>query len=117
MKCAAFGDDGAMGGGERLGAQIRALPSEPAVESPTREVFDGESVVISAKFEKFDSLTQAFELHGKLLPPRRLQAGDDGSGEGRLIRRFPHRRLCHRSRYGITLKWVIHNYGWDQYDK
>jgi len=46
---------------------IKAVGDQPAVESPTREVENGVSVAIVAKFRRFDSLTDAFDQHGKLL--------------------------------------------------
>lgn len=46
---------------------IKALPGQPYVVVPTREVFKGKSVVIQAAFRKFVSLTEAFDLHGRLL--------------------------------------------------
>jgi flagellum-specific peptidoglycan hydrolase FlgJ len=97
---------------------IKALPSEPAVESPTREVFDGKSVVISAKFRKFDSISQAFELHGRLLAtgtpykPAMLVVDNPESFADALTGVY-----ATDPEYGATLKWVIKNYGWTQYDK
>ncbi len=97
---------------------IKALPSEPAVDSPTREVLDGKNVVITAKFRKFDSLTQAFELHGKLLAtadpykPAMAVATNPDEFADALTGVY-----ATDPEYGMTLKWVIHNYGWEQYDK
>lgn len=97
---------------------IKALPSEPAVESATREVIDGKSVVMDARFRKFDSLTQAFELHGRLLAtgqpykPAMLVAADPDAFADALTGVY-----ATDPDYGKTLKWVIHTYGWDQYDK
>ena len=46
---------------------IKATGDQPAVESPTREVINGENVVVTARFRVFDSLSQAFDEHGRLL--------------------------------------------------
>jgi hypothetical protein len=97
---------------------IKALPSEPSVESPTREVMDGKSVVIDAKFRKFDSLTQAFDLHGKLLATAQpykpaMQVADNPDAFADALTGV----YATDPQYGLTLKWVIHNYGWTQYDK
>lgn len=46
---------------------IKALPGQPSVTVPTREVIDGKSVFVSAAFHKFASLTEAFDYHGRLL--------------------------------------------------
>lgn len=46
---------------------IKALAGQPYVVVPTREVFKGKSVIVQAAFRKFADLTEAFDLHGKLL--------------------------------------------------
>jgi hypothetical protein len=46
---------------------IKAAEGEPFVEASTREVIKGKDITIKAKFRKFTSLTEAFDLHGKLL--------------------------------------------------
>ena len=97
---------------------IKALPSEPAVESPTREVFDGKSVVISAKFRKYDSMSEAFELHGRLLAlgtpykPAMLLVENAEAFADALTGVY-----ATDPEYGATLKWVINNYGWTKYDR
>jgi hypothetical protein len=97
---------------------IKALANEPAVESPTREVFDGKSVVISAKFRKFDSLSEAFDLHGRLLAngapyKSAMQLADNPLAFADALTGV----YATDPEYGATLKWVITNYGWTQYDK
>ena len=97
---------------------IKASGEQPAVESPTREVINGENVTVSARFRMFDSLSQAFDEHGRLLatapvyreamkqvdnPPAFADAltGVYATDPG----------------YGFTLKWVMQNYGLSQYDR
>ncbi len=46
---------------------IKAGLLQSAVESPTHEVVAGERVAIVARFRKFDSLSDAFDQHGKLI--------------------------------------------------
>jgi hypothetical protein len=46
---------------------IKAVEGQPYVESKTREVFDGKEVFITARFRKFSSMAEAFDLHGQLL--------------------------------------------------
>jgi flagellum-specific peptidoglycan hydrolase FlgJ len=46
---------------------IKALPGQPYVVVPTREVFKGKSVIVQAAFRKFASLAEAFASHAKLL--------------------------------------------------
>jgi peptidoglycan hydrolase-like protein with peptidoglycan-binding domain len=53
---------------------IKAAPNQPYVCASTREVVDGKSVVIEAKFRKFASIAEAFAAHARLLadfPPYR----------------------------------------------
>jgi flagellum-specific peptidoglycan hydrolase FlgJ len=97
---------------------IKAVADQPAVESPTREVIDGASVTITARFRKFDSLAQAFDLHGKLLASNAVYAtamksvNDPDAFADALTGVYatdPH--------YGTTLKWVIHNYNFVKYDQ
>ncbi len=96
---------------------IKATAGQPAVESPTREVLGGDSVVISAKFRRFDSLDEAFDLHGKLLatagPYRtamKLVANPDSFADA-LTGVY-----ATDPQYGYTLKWVMRTYGFTQYD-
>ncbi len=46
---------------------MKAAGAEPFVESRTHEVIHGQTITITAKFRKFDSLDQAFSEHGRLL--------------------------------------------------
>ena len=118
---------GAMGGRKRLGAAmppasnnpfgIKATGDEPAVESPTREVIDGNSVTVTARFRKFGSLTEAFDQHGKLLAtapvykPAMAQAQNPDAFADALTGVY-----ATDPQYGFTLKWVIHNYDFIRYD-
>src|SRR5437899_2687779 len=46
---------------------IKALDTEPAVETETCEVINGKSEMQVARFRRFESLAEAFEAHGRLL--------------------------------------------------
>lgn len=46
---------------------IKASCGEPYVIARTREVFDGQTVIIDARFRKFASIADAFAAHGRLL--------------------------------------------------
>jgi len=46
---------------------IKAVPGQPFVTASTREVINGKSVTIQAKFRKFASFDEAFDAHAKLL--------------------------------------------------
>lgn len=91
---------------------IKAVGDQPAVESPTREVEDGKSIAIVAKFRKFDSLEQAFDLHGKLLGEGRpyvnaMKLADDPEAFADALTGV----YATDPEYGMTLKWVMKNYG------
>ncbi len=96
---------------------IKAAGDQPAVESPTREVIGGNSVTVSARFRKFDSLTEAFDQHGKLLATAAVyraamaRVQDPDAFADALTGVY-----ATDPQYGFTLKWVIHNYGFSRYD-
>lgn len=46
---------------------IKAVAGQPSVTVPTREVINGQSVMINAAFRKFASTAEAFDLHAELL--------------------------------------------------
>lgn len=46
---------------------IKAVGDQPYVTARTREEVNGRSVYIDAHFRKFDSMSQAFDEHGRLL--------------------------------------------------
>jgi flagellum-specific peptidoglycan hydrolase FlgJ len=91
---------------------IKAVGDQPAVESPTREVENGKSIAIVAKFRKFDSLEQAFDLHGKLLGEGRpyvaaMKLADDPEAFADALTGV----YATDPEYGMTLKWVMKSYG------
>jgi hypothetical protein len=96
---------------------IKAAADQPAVESPTREVIDGNSVTVTARFRKFESMVEAFDLHGKLLATGAVykaamaQTQDPDAFADLLTGVY-----ATDPQYGFTLKWVIHNYGFTRYD-
>jgi flagellum-specific peptidoglycan hydrolase FlgJ len=96
---------------------IKATSTQPAVESATWEVVDGKTINTTARFRRFASLSEAFDLHGELLstaPPYRLAM--------ELVRdpdRFADALTgiyATDPQYGTTLKWVMNAYGLKQYD-
>lgn len=97
---------------------IKAVGDQPAVESPTREVEDGKSINIVAKFRRFESINEAFDLHGKLLAEGKpyqpaMQLKHDAEAFADALTGV----YATDPEYGITLKWVIRNYGLSMYDK
>ena len=97
---------------------IKAVADQPAVESPTREVLNGISVTITARFRKFETLTEAFDQHGKLLataPVYKVAMAQVQSTDA-----FADALTgvyATDPQYGFTLKWVIRNYGFARYDR
>jgi len=96
---------------------IKALESQPAVESETREVIDGKVITTTARFRRFDSQAEAFELHGKLLStasPYRaaMEVVQDPDRFADALTGV----YATDPQYGTTLKWVMDNYQLKQYD-
>ena len=96
---------------------IKAVGDQPAVDAATREVVNGSDIQITAKFRRFDSLADAFDLHGKLLAtaaPYRVAmtlVTDPDAFADALTGVY-----ATDPQYGFTLKWVMHNYNLLQYD-
>lgn len=56
-----------LGANNFFGMKVRSGKDDPFVLLPTREVIDGKSVMVNAKFRKFASEEAAFDAHGELL--------------------------------------------------
>jgi hypothetical protein len=97
---------------------IKAVGDQPAVESPTREVIDGVSVAVTARFRLFASLEQAFDEHGRLLAT--ASAYKDAMKQVANPEAFADALTgiyATDPNYGFTLKWVMENYGLSRYDR
>lgn len=97
---------------------IKAVGDQPAVESATREVVGGQDITIQAKFRKFESIAEAFDLHGKLLatgtPYRNaMKVKDDYEAFSDALTGV----YATDPNYGTTLKYVIKTYNFDLLDK
>ena len=97
---------------------IKAVGDQPAVESRTREVLNGESVTIQAKFRKFATLAEAFDQHGRLLATARVYAPamakkDDPEAFADALTGV----YATDPQYGTTLKYVIRTYNLTIHDK
>ncbi len=97
---------------------IKAVGGQAAVESATHEVEGGLRISITAKFRKFDSLTQAFDEHGRLLATapvyaRAMQKKDDPAAFADALTGV----YATDPEYGTTLKYVITTYSLAAYDK
>jgi hypothetical protein len=97
---------------------IKATASQPAVQSPTREVLNGESVTVIASFRVFDSLSQAFDEHGRLLAtsPAYKDAMKVASNPEAFAAALTGTYATDPN-YGFTLTWVIENYGLSKYEQ
>ena len=109
---------GSMPSGSNNPFGIKATGTQPSVDSPTREVINGENVTVTAKFRVFESLAQAFDEHGRLLATAPVykdamkQAGNPEAFADALTGVY-----ATDPNYGTTLKWVMQNYGLSQYDR
>ena len=97
---------------------IKAVAGQPAVDSMTREVESGQSVMKTQPFRKFDSIAEAFDLHGKLLatgaPYKKAMAlKDDPDAFADALTGV----YATDPNYGTTLKYVIHTYDLVSSDK
>ena len=97
---------------------IKAVGNQPGVDAGTREVINGQDISITAKFRKFDSLAEAFDLHGRLLatnkvyaPAMALSADPDAFADA-LTGVY-----ATDPKYGYTLKWVMRTYNFGQYNQ
>ena len=97
---------------------IKAAFGQPGVDAGTREVIQGQDVSIVAKFRKFENLSEAFDLHGKLLATNRVyapamaQAADPDAFADALTGVY-----ATDPKYGMTLKWVMRTYNFGQYNQ
>jgi hypothetical protein len=97
---------------------IKAVGDQPAVESQTHEVVGGATVTITARFRKFESLSEAFDQHGRLLAtgaryrPAMAVAGDPAAFADALTGVY-----ATDPNYGTILKYAIRTYGLAQYDQ
>lgn len=97
---------------------IKAAASQDAVESMTREVVNGENVEVNARFRRFDTISEAFDQHGKLLATgspyaKAMQLTEDPEAFADALTGI----YATDPQYGFTLKWVIVNYGFRRYDR
>ncbi len=97
---------------------IKALPGQAGVDSMTREVIAGESITLPQKFRQFDSLSEAFDQHGKLLATgnpykRAMTLKDDPDAFADALTGV----YATDPNYGTTLKYVIHTYDFTMHDK
>jgi hypothetical protein len=97
---------------------IKATGDQPAVESLTHEVVNGETVTITAKFLAFDSIASAFDAHGRLLATRpaykaAMQLAQNAEAFADALTGV----YATDPNYGTTLKWVMQKYNFGIYDQ
>lgn len=96
---------------------MKALPGQPSVTVPTREVYKGHSVIVQAAFRSFASDAEAFDAHAKLL----ATAGVYNHARSALpdAIKFGHAltgTYATDPKYGDLLQSIIHGSNLLQYD-
>ena len=97
---------------------IKAVGDQPAVESLTREVINGETATISAKFRRFESVNEAFDYHGRLLATApvykaAMEKQDDPEAFAYALQGV----YATDPNYGNVLTWVMRSYKLTGYDR
>jgi hypothetical protein len=97
---------------------IKAVASQPAVESLTHEVVNGETVTITARFRQFESIAEAFDEHGRLLAtsPAYSNAMQQVQNPEAFADALTGVYATDPD-YGLKLKWVMQNYKLTMYDR
>jgi len=97
---------------------IKAGPNQPSVESPTREVVNGASVTLIARFRAFSSLTEAFDEHGRLLATNPSYAtAMRNAGDPAAFADALNGIYATDPEYSTALKWVMRTYNFIRYDQ
>jgi hypothetical protein len=97
---------------------IKAVADQPAVESQTNEVVNGETVTITAKFRAFPTIAAAFDEHGRLLatnpvysPAMQQKQNPDAFAEAL------NGVYATDPDYAQKLKWVMQNFDLQKYGR
>ncbi len=97
---------------------IKALAGQDGVDSGTTEFVAGQPVTMRARFRRFPSLDDAFDVHGKLLgtgtpyiPAMQLVADPEAFANA-LTGVY-----ATDPKYGYTLTWVMDHYGFRKFDQ
>jgi hypothetical protein len=97
---------------------IKAASDQPAVETSTHEVINGEIVTITARFRVFDSLGAAFDAHGRLLATNPVyRMAMQHVQEAEAFADALTGTYATDPNYGMTLKWVMRKYSLGAYDQ
>ena len=97
---------------------IKAVADQPAVETQTQEVVNGETVTITAKFRMFDTIAQAFDEHGRLLATSsNYSAAMQQVQNPEAFADALTGVYATDPEYGLKLKWVMQNYKLAAYDR
>jgi hypothetical protein len=97
---------------------IKAVGDQPSVTSETREVEHSESVLVSARFRKFTSLSEAFDQHGRLLATAPVYAAAmQNKNDPEAFADALTGIYGTDPQYGATLKYVIRTYNMTVHDK
>lgn len=96
---------------------IKAVAGEPFVTCQTREVINGASVMVPAKFRKFSSIDDAFDAHAKLLAQGRpyiaaMKHVEDPDAFALALTGV----YATDPNYGVSLVRLMHVYALSRYD-
>lgn len=96
---------------------IKARSDQPSVELPTREVVNGASITIRARFRAFSSLSEAFDEHGRLLAtsPSYANAMKNADKPTAFVDAL-NGIYATDPQYSTTLKWVMQTYNFIRFD-
>ena len=97
---------------------IKARANQPSVEATTVEFVHGQRVVVRARFRKFASLAEAFDLHGRLLATNKvyrpaMQVRNDPDAFADALTGV----YATAPNYGSVLKSMMKRYNLYQYDR
>ena len=97
---------------------IKAVADQPAVETETHEVVNGETITITAKFRSFPSIADAFDEHGRLLATsshytNAMQQKQNPEAFADALTGV----YATDPDYGMKLKWVMQNYNLETYGR
>ncbi len=97
---------------------IKAVASQPAVESLTHEVVNGDTITVTVKFRMFNTIAEAFDEHGRLL------ATNPVYGKAMQQKQNPDAFAdaltgvyATDPDYGVKLKWVMGHYNLEAYGR
>ncbi len=97
---------------------IKAVENQPAVETETHEVVNGETITVTAKFRVFPTIADAFDEHGRLLATSsHYTAAMQQKQNPEAFADALTGVYATDPDYGMKLKWVMQNYNLEGYGR